>query len=297
MNYKNYVLSLLLLFVLAAASANEKTGALLWRISGNGLEHPSYIFGTHHLYPISFLDSVAGLKTAFESSNQVVGELLMYEMPKMMYELQRAGMMPQDTTWQMLLSEDDYIYVDEKLSSLLGVGLQLLGILNPAMINMTVSVAFYQQIFPQANQGESMDIWFQQQALLRDIPIIGLETVQDQITAIFDVASLKRQAADLICMLKNLDFTEYSIRKLNNLYRAADLTALYEMLWEESPCPWSSEQEIAINNTRNKNWLKKLPEIMAAEPSFVAVGALHLPGEAGLLVGLKKAGYTVEPVK
>lgn len=39
------------------------------------------------------------------------------------------------------------------------------------------------------------------------------------------------------------------------------------------------------------------PATMKAAPTFVAVGALHLPGEKGLLNLLKKQGYTVEPVK
>ena len=54
----------------SAQTGSDKTGALLWKISGNGLEHPSYIFGTHHLFPISFLDSVPGIKQAFASSRQ-----------------------------------------------------------------------------------------------------------------------------------------------------------------------------------------------------------------------------------
>ena len=48
---------------------------------------------------------------------------------------------------------------------------------------------------------------------------------------------------------------------------------------------------------RNQAWAEKLPSIMKTAPTFVAVGALHLPGEKGVLNLLKKQGYTVEPVK
>ena len=41
----------------------------------------------------------------------------------------------------------------------------------------------------------------------------------------------------------------------------------------------------------------EIPAIMKAAPTFVAVGALHLPGNKGLLSLLKKQGYTVEAVK
>jgi hypothetical protein len=40
---------------------------LLYKISGNGLEKPSYIVGTYHLAPGNFADSIPGLKDAFAS--------------------------------------------------------------------------------------------------------------------------------------------------------------------------------------------------------------------------------------
>jgi len=292
---KLFIIPILIFFVctVSAQKSNEKTGSLLWKISGNGLTQPSYIFGTHHLFPISFLDSVAGVKEAFASCEQMVGELVMNDMAALSFELQKAGMMPKDSTWQMLLSEDDYRFVDEQLTAVFGTGLQTFGMYKPFMVSMTYTVVFYQKIFPQINLSEVADIWFQQQATNRMMTVVGLETAQDQIDAL-GFASLRRQAADLLCALKNVDYTEISVRKMNRLYRSADLKGLSEMLREESPCPWSADQEVALNDARNNRWLEKLPAIMAEKPSFVAVGCLHLAGEAGLLVGLEKAGYTVE---
>jgi uncharacterized protein YbaP (TraB family) len=281
-----------------AQSSNEKTGALLWKISGNGLKQPSYIFGTHHHFPFSFLDSIAGVKQAFASSEQMVGELVLSDMAALEGEMQKAGMMPQDTTWQMLLSEDDYRFVDEQLTAVFGVGLQSFGRLKPSMVNTAYNVSFYQKIFPQVNMNEIFDLWFQQQAVDRGIPVVGLETAQDQIEAIFEFSSLKQQAADLVNVMKHADDIEIAANKLNFLYRSADLNGLYEIIneQEETPYPVNAEQAVAINETRNKRWLEKLPAIMADKPSFIAVGCLHLIGEVGLLVGLEKAGYTVEAV-
>ena len=292
-----FIIPLLILFIFTvSAQSAEKTGSLLWKISGNGLAQPSYIFGTHHLFPISFLDSVAGVKEAFASSRQMVGELVMTDMMAMALEIQRAGMMPPDSTWQMLLSEEDYNFVDEQLTAILGVGLQNLGILKPFMISMTYTVMFYQRMFPDNNPNESMDIWFQQQAVGREIPVLGLETIQDQIEAL-NFGSLRSQAADLLCGMRNAEHSIATIIRMNQRYRTADLRGLLEMLREESPCPINAEQEIALNDARNKRWLEKLPAIIADKPSFIAVGALHLPGEAGILIGLEKAGFTVEAVR
>jgi len=289
----------LILFACAnpAQSSGEKTGYLLWKISGNGLKSPSYIFGTHHLYPVKFLDSIPGVKKAFASCEQMVGELLTDDMLALAGVLQQKGLMPQDSTYQLLLSADDYSFLDEQLTAIFGMGLQTFGMFKPAMISLMYIQVFYQKMFPQTNPAEAMDIWFQQQAAERGIPIIGLETVEDQAAALFNITSLRQQAADLICALKNVDHSEQGIKKMNALYRSADLNGLIELLREESPCPWSAEQEIAINDARNERWLKKLPAIMAERSSFIAVGGLHLAGEAGLLHGLEQAGYTVEAVR
>ena len=293
---KKFFLIPILVFFFCAASAQTagKTGSLLWKVSGNGLKAPSYIFGTHHAFPVSFLDSIAGVKQAFANCEQMVGELLMTDMAAMAGEIQKAGMMPKDTTWQMLLSDADYRLVDERLTAFFGAGLQALGMLKPSMVSMTYTAVFYQKMFPDAQGGA--DMWFQQQSVSRGVPVIGLETVQEQM-AIFDMQSLKQQAADLVCSLQNTNHTEISARKLNRLYRSANLKGLEEMLREDGPCPMSAEQENALNDARNQRWLKKLPAIMNEKSTFVAVGCLHLIGDVGLLAGLEKAGYKVEAVK
>ncbi|MCL2414430.1 MAG: TraB/GumN family protein [Bacteroidales bacterium] len=281
----------------AFAQANpEKTGSLLWRISGNNLTQPSYIFGTHHLFPLSFLETVSGLNAALENTQQVVGELIMSDMMAMTMQMQSLGMMPRDTTWQMLLSPEDFRFVDEQLTEMFGMGLQMLGAMRPFMLSMMFTVTLYQQLFPETDPNQSMDGWFQQQAVTRGLPVIGLETVQDQMNAI-GVGPLVQQAEDFVCNLRNVEYAINQVHILNRLYENADLIGLKGLLDADSPCAFSAEQEYALNNARNTRWLEKLPGIMAQMPSFVAVGALHLVGEQGILYGLARLGYTVEAVK
>jgi uncharacterized protein YbaP (TraB family) len=40
--------------------------------------------------------------------------------------------------------------------------------------------------------------------------------------------------------------------------------------------------------------MQRIPEYMASGSCFIAVGSLHLTGEAGLLKQLKQQGYRVE---
>ena len=60
----------ILLFISIALSANAQ---LLWKVSGKGLEKPSYIFGTYHLSPLSIKDSIAAMPQAMSETAQVYG--------------------------------------------------------------------------------------------------------------------------------------------------------------------------------------------------------------------------------
>ena len=95
------------LFICVAFSANAQ---LLWKVSGNGLNQPSYIIGTHHLAPFSIMDSIAGLKKAMNETQQVYGEIKMSEMqsPATMEKMQKAMMIESDTTLNSLLSPKDF---------------------------------------------------------------------------------------------------------------------------------------------------------------------------------------------
>ena len=49
---------------------------LLWKVSGNGLEKPSFLFGTHHVAPASMIDSIAGFDEAINTCDVVYGEVV-----------------------------------------------------------------------------------------------------------------------------------------------------------------------------------------------------------------------------
>ena len=53
---------------------------LLYRISGRDLASPSYILGTYHLAPVSFVDSIPGLRRVMAECQQTYGELLTSQM-------------------------------------------------------------------------------------------------------------------------------------------------------------------------------------------------------------------------
>ena len=102
-----------------------------------------------------------------------------------------------------------------------------------------------------------------------------------------------------MCTINNIDTEVENLKKLTNAYMKQDLAEMLRISEERKGnlCDPTPDEEEALIYKRNKAWAEKLPAIMKTAPTFVAVGALHLAGDKGLLNLLKKQGYTVEPVK
>lgn len=98
----------------------------MWKISGNGLKYPSYVFGTHHFAPLSITGQVGGLQPALKEVEQVYGEIIMEEMqsPQSMQKLQQAVVLPGDTTLHTLYTPAQYDSLALKIKSMMGVDLR-----------------------------------------------------------------------------------------------------------------------------------------------------------------------------
>ena len=283
----------------ANASSKQEKG-LLWKISGNKLEQPSYLFGTHHLVPLSFLDSIAGLTASFDATEQTVGELDMNNMGEMQMQLMTASLMPDNYSYDSMLSEEDQQVLDTTLKEYVGAGLEQLSQMKPAMLNTLLSVMMYKKMYPTDKVELSMDEHFQKEARDKGHQTVGLESVQDQIDVLFGSQPIERQAESLICTIKNMDYGKKQMDRLMVAYYAQDLTAMAQLFEEDdadNPCPSTDEEKDELNKERNLKWMTKLPDMMSQKSSFIAVGCLHLVGEDGLINLLRKAGYKVEAVK
>lgn len=303
---KKTILFFSLLFITLGinAQSNDKfTGSLLWEISGKGLSKSSYILGTHHLIAVSFADSIPGLTRVINETQQVVGELPLSdeETAVMQVKIQENAMLSPEESYQTMLSETDYKALDETLKADFGAGLDQLGILKPGFLSTMYSVLLYAKSTPGFNPmtHEPIDKLVQRKATEEGKAVLSLETVEDQLYVLFDASPQKSQAEILACVVQNDDFTLKMLALLNDYYRKGDLNEMYKLSFEndDDPCPSSEEFSYAIAKERNDKWLDKLPKIMSGNSSLIAVGALHLAGEEGLLYQLHKMGYNVKPVK
>lgn len=291
------IISLLLLICLVQSAHAQ----LLWKISGNGLEKPSYVFGTYHLAPLGIKDSIAALPQAMNETTQVYGEVVMSEMmsPAFMQSMQQQMMMPKDSTLQSLFTPEQYEEVGKVVKENMMVDIAMLAQLKPAAITQQLTVILYMRHTPGFNPQEQLDNYFQQQAQQQGKKVGGLETVQSQIDILFNRQTLKRQAGILYCMASDIDRTISQIKRVIAAYEKQDLNVVLQLLAERhgDACdPLPGEMEALIDN-RNKAWAEKMPAIMSEAPTLFVVGAGHLPGDNGLLNLLQQQGYTLEDLK
>ena len=287
-----------LVFICIALSANAQ---LLWKVSGNGLEKPSYIFGTHHLAPYSVMEQIEGLKPAFDETSQVVGELKMSDMqsPTAMQLMQQQMMMADDKTTKSLFTADEYAMINKYVKENMQFDLNQMPKIKPAFITNNIVVLLYMKNVKGYNPQEQLDTYFQIKALENGKTVEGLETMEFQIDLLFNSTTAERQAELLSCTLADIDKTIENTKKLTDAYMAQDLKAILEIAEkrEGTKCDPTAEEMEALTDKRNIAWMKKLPAMMKEQPTFVAVGALHLVGDKGLINLFKEAGYTIEAVK
>ena len=270
-------------------------GQLLWKITGNGLKNPSYLFGTHHLIPIQFLDSVPGLYPAFNSAKMVVSEVVLNNLDATP-AIRKAALLPDTITIRGLLNQAEYEFVNQELTNTLRMSLDNLNKMHPSLISKLYELELYKK-YEHFDENTQSDTYFQLVAAKKGIPIAGLETVEQQVKLLFP-ENIKKEAQLLVASIRNKEMLIQEMREMNQLYREGNLDAL-EVLANQSNKQWnvSEEENKKLIDDRNINWVKQLPDLIKNNSCFVAVGALHLPGNKGLIKLLKNEGYKVIPVK
>lgn len=284
---------ILLTLALAAAVTLTAGAQIFYKVEGNGLKEPSYIFGTHHFAPVAMLDSLPQVAEAFSKTSCVVGELVMGDDPMALVQAMQPHMMaPADSTLRDVIPAADFAKADSVFASLTGgIRLDMFNTMKPTVAQTTIMAAVMQKEFPDAGQ---LDTYFQTLAKNDSKQVAGLETADFQATVLFDMVPVKKQAEGLLESLNDPEKFLENSRKLNDAYLNRDADALWKIALETE----GGEDEFfeILLDRRNEEWLSKLPGMMREQPLFVAVGALHLLGDQGVVNGLRKQGFKVTPI-
>ena len=296
-----------LALILAAVAIAGVNAQLLYKITGKGLDKPSYIVGTYHLAPASFADSIPGAQAALATVEQVCGEVDMSEMQSMagMQKVMAAMMLPDGQSLSDILTQEQLGKLNAFMTKTLGADLNnpmiasQLGKMTPTAISTQLQLVQYMKMTPGFNPSAMIDSYFQIKAKEAGKPVIGFETVDFQISVLYTGTPIERQKELLMCMLDNQEYNLMIMKSLTKAYFSRNIEKVLEVTEEKlgNSCDSTPEEENELIYGRNATWVEKIPEIVADKSTLFVVGAAHLPGERGVLELLRKIGYTVEGIK
>ena len=283
---------------IALASVFSADAQLLWRVDGNGVERPSYLFGTHHVAPVNVLDSIQGLADAVASVDAAYGELDMLhgasERTRQLMPMMAVA--PADSVLNRVLPEGYMKKLGEELSRLAGyvVDPTQLDLMKPALANMQLAILQSIAAFPDYDPSVQLDVELLKRAAAAGASTHGLETPEFQISLLFDTP-ISVQAEELAKAIDNAGEAVAKARELAGYYRRGDLDAMDAVISDSDFGMTPAEAERMLYS-RNDAWVKTLTGVFPKSSVLVVVGAGHLAGERGLICRLRSMGYTVTAV-
>ncbi len=279
------LVALILLVSGSTLSAHSKTSSLLWKISGNNLKKPSYLYGTVHSYD----------KRAFTFKSLVIPyikqckafgmEIKLDELDpfSLLGKLQMRG----DTTLRMLISPDDYAKLERMMRDSFSVELSMFSSVKPMFL-----MGVMQTTGTESDYSDFLDEFLMKRAKESHKELIGIETIAEQLGAI-DIIPLQEQAKMLLDETLYPDTTAEPLEDLLDVYKNGDLDSLYSFYKHGE---LSNTFNKALILDRNHRMADRIDSIAQRKTIFVAVGALHLPGIEGVINLLRAKGYDVTPI-
>lgn len=279
---KNIKLLILILLVSLNVSAQQKYQSLLWEISGNGLEKPSYLYGTMHV----------SKKVAFRLDDVFF---------KALNNSECVALESDPSTWLAYnYNNNDFnfgygFYQNDFYSNLFKLEhpSQLAIRNNISIDNQLISGYLYRKDYGFDNFEEEtyLDMFIYQAGKKQNKTIVGLEDLGESryLTTKARYNSNKKKPD---AWLRKRFKKENAFLIQEDTYRDRNLDLLDSI-------------GVALNTSffrenmlykRNENMVNVLDSLMHKKSVFSGVGAAHLPGEKGMINMLVEKGYTVKPL-
>jgi len=265
---------------------SQQANSLLWKISGNNLSKPSYLYGTMHSRDKRAHEFGDSVLAKMEECDAVALEILTSDMSANPFAMLGYIMM-KDTTLDMLLNDEDYRLVKNYAAENLGIYGLVVDKIMPVFTSGLIT-----EMLMGNDMEETVDEFFEKTAIDKHKKTIGIETVEEQLSALSQI-SLKEQAEMLAEQLHTMAQDSVTFEKLMDCYQRQNLPCLQEIYTSEDV---SDAFDKALVTTRNHIMAYRIDSIIRLQSTFIAVGALHLAGENGLIELLKKNQFTVSPV-
>ena len=282
----------------AAAVPNGK--GIFWKIEKPGIA-PSYLLGTMHVTDPRVLAMPKGAAEAYEAARTVV-----VESEEIIDDRKAAAavmMQPGLTMFADGKTIGDFLGTEdkEKLADGLkrrGIPLTLVARMKPWMIASFVALPAC-ELSRKAAGAAFLDKKLAKDALAQGKSLKGLETLVEQLQAM-DALPVEFHLEALIETLALGDTIADVMATTTDLYLAGDTGMVMPLMKAVSEEKNGSDDAVdyadfeqRIITDRNRTMASRARPILDTGNVFMAIGALHLPGEDGVIELLRRDGFTV----
>ncbi|WP_420346368.1 TraB/GumN family protein [Pelagibius sp.] len=265
----------------------------LWRIERSGAP-PSHIMGTIHIADPRVRDLPRPILRAFKSSRRAAFELLVG--PEERQEITTSKRLPEGRSLAAVLGRETYDKA-VKRAERYGLSEEAVERLRPS------SLAFLFQITPEEFRRQLdgdlvLDAWLIQYAYDLGMQVVALEHIEEQLSLLADT-SLEEEAEMLRQVLVKLEERPNGRGDLIDSYLAGNMSPVYQLverMAQENEEPGARVFKEQFLDARNRTMVNRMIPLLKQGRAFIAVGALHMPGDQGILHLLEQQGYRVTRV-
>lgn len=289
---------------LEAEAAKVPNGkGLLWKIEKQGLP-ASYLLGTMHVtdsrvigMPPAAGPAFAGATTVVIESDEILDEKKASAALLMRPDL---TMFTDGTTISDHLSPEDVAKLDAGLKTR-GLSLTAVSRMKPWIMSSFVALPAC-ELARKAKGASFLDKKIAEDAVSSGKKLVGLETLTEQLEAMASLP-VEFHLQALIETLELGDRMQDVMETMTVLYLSGDTGMTMPMLKAVTEDVSADEEagyaefEKRIVTDRNRLMAERATGILAEGGAFIAVGALHLPGEEGLVELFRAKGYTVSAIE
>lgn len=279
----------LITFSNAFVQEEEISSSLLWEIKGKKVKSPTYIMGTMHLIAKDKFHFPDHLKEKVAASELLILEIggisEQMKMAQKMF-LQEGNLFDHFSTEQ---ADSLFTNLEEQFGYTPEEAKQRFGRMKPIAL---------MQLFTQEAFGEgpaSYELSLERIAKENDIPVEGLETIEEQMK-IFDDMSIADQVEMVMVGIRDKETNVQQTIELQDIFLSQDIEAIYQYMHADTSSSLMNYEDELLNN-RNERWIPLIKKYIKKKQCFIAVGAAHLGGEKGVINLLREEGYEVVPVK
>jgi uncharacterized protein YbaP (TraB family) len=256
---------------------------LLWKITGNNLEKPSYLYGTMHLSDSRLFNLGDSLYKAIESSAGFALEVDPNEMMAYLVGFVQKQL-ESGTPIRQVMNENDFNRYSKALAKKIG---------KPADEITTYDIfqekyKWVDESFRAGSMNTFLDAYLCDIARRQGKWIGGVEDIQDQA----DLVDHLVDESDIIQIAAgDAEDAKLKLQNLIEIYADQNLAAIDSMMNFEDSTFYN-----ALIIKRNKKMVRSIDSLSKLRSMVYAVGAAHLPGKHGIIELMRMAGYEMSPV-